>query len=181
MDFLPISDIFQDVGHAIKAGDPRIRRIDVSIPGFLAREDIVPARIPLVPILTAAVASREETASLRLSLEEEIDQFRLEEEEDQGEQIICISDAEDEPDRFSGVHDPILVVACPYSLFEEEEEGMSLNQRKGLRDLLAGRNEGSTSKEVPKSHTPNLPLPPPPPTTNFGLLAIPNLKKKRKK
>ena len=73
LDFLPISDIFQDIGHAIKAGDPRIRRIDVSIPGFLAREDIVPARIPLVPILTAAVASREEIASLRLSLEEEID------------------------------------------------------------------------------------------------------------
>ena len=58
---------------------------------------------------------------------------------------------------------------------------MSLNQRKGLRDLLAGRNQGSISKEVPKSQTPpNLPSPPPPPTTNLSLLPISNLKKKRK-
>ena len=66
----------------IKAGDPRIRRIDISIPGFLAREDIIPNGIPLVPILPAVVAPREETTSSRLSLEEEIDQFHFEEEED---------------------------------------------------------------------------------------------------
>ena len=53
-----------------------------------------------------------------------------------------------------------------------------MNQRKGLRDLLAGRNKGSTSKEVPKSQTP--PNLPPLPTTDLSLLLIPNLKKKRK-
>ena len=58
---------------------------------------------------------------------------------------------------------------------------MALNQRKGLRDLLAGRNKGSTSKEVPKFQTPpNLPPSPPPPTIDLDLLLIPNLKKKRK-
>ena len=36
LDFKPLSDNFQDVGHAIRAGDPWLRRIDVSIPGFLA-------------------------------------------------------------------------------------------------------------------------------------------------
>ena len=78
----------------------------------------MPAGIPLVPILPAAVAPREETASSGLSLEEEIDQFRLKEEEDQGEQIIPISDAKDETDRFSGAHDPILVVTRPDSSSE---------------------------------------------------------------
>ena len=69
----------------IRAGDPRLCRIDVSILGFLARKDIVPVGIPFVPILPAAVAPREETASSRLSFEEEIDKFHLEEKEDQGD------------------------------------------------------------------------------------------------
>ena len=60
-------------------------------------------------------------------------------------------DAKDEPDKLSGVQAPILVVARLDSSSEAEEEEMALNQRKGLRDLLAGRNKGSISKEVPKS------------------------------
>ena len=56
---------------------------------------------------------------------------------------------------------------------------MALNLRKGLRDLMARRNKGLSSKEVPKSQDPaNLSPPPPPPTTTLGLLPIPNLKKK---
>ena len=35
LGFEPISNNFQEVGHAIRAGDLRLRRIDVSIPGFL--------------------------------------------------------------------------------------------------------------------------------------------------
>ena len=73
------------MGHAIRAGDPRLYRIDVSILGFLARKDIVPVGIPFVPILLAAVAPREEIASSRLSFKEEIDKFHLEEKEDQGD------------------------------------------------------------------------------------------------
>ena len=41
LDFQPLSDKFQDVGHAIKASDPRLAWIDVSVLRFLAREDIV--------------------------------------------------------------------------------------------------------------------------------------------
>ena len=64
---------------------------------------------------------------------------------------------------------------------EKEKEEMALNPRKGLRDLMARRNKGSSSKEVPKSQVPaNLPLPPLPPTTTLGQLLIPILKKKRK-
>ena len=136
----------------IKAGDPKLCRIDVSILEFLAHEDIVPTGIPLVPTLPAvAVVPREETASSCQSLEKEIDKFHLEEKEDQGAQVIPISDTEDEPNKHSGVHALILVVARSNSSSEEEEGGMALNQRKGLKDLMVGRNKRSTSKEIPKS------------------------------
>ena len=41
LDFEPISRVFQEIG-AIRVGDPRIHRIDVSKPTFLAREDLPP-------------------------------------------------------------------------------------------------------------------------------------------
>ena len=37
LDFKPLSDKFQDMGHAIRAGDPWLARIDVSVPEFLAQ------------------------------------------------------------------------------------------------------------------------------------------------
>lgn len=50
LDFEPISKVFQEVGHAIRAGDPRIHRIDVSKPDFLASEDLPPVRLPVQQI-----------------------------------------------------------------------------------------------------------------------------------
>ena len=41
LDFEPLSNIFQDTSQAIRAGDPRLARIDVSVPGFLAQEEEV--------------------------------------------------------------------------------------------------------------------------------------------
>ena len=135
----------------------------------------------VLPEAAAAAAPREEIASSRLTLEEEIDKFHLEKEETQRAQIVHISDAEDEPNRHSGVHTPTLVIARTNSTFEEKEEEMALNQgNKSLRDLMVARNKGSTSQKVPKSQVP--PTLPPPPSrlpTNLGLHAIPNLKKKR--
>ena len=46
-DFQPISEIYQDVGNAIRAGDPRLARIDVSRPSFLARDDLPLIALPL--------------------------------------------------------------------------------------------------------------------------------------
>ena len=43
--------------------------------------------------------------------------------------------------------------------------------------MLASRNKGGSSKEAPKTQPPAIPAPPPP--TNLGLLAMPNLKKRR--
>ena len=108
----------------------------------------------------AVVAPKEEIASSRSSLEEEIDKFHFEEEETQRAQIVHISDAKEEIDRHSGVHASILVIAHPDSTFKEEEDEMALNWgNKSLRDLMAVRNKGSTSQEVPKSQVPpTLPL-----------------------
>ena len=89
LDIEPISRVFQEIGHAIRAGDSRINRIDISKPDFLARKDLPPVRLPvqqiphplIIPLqqapLEAPVAAEEEIASSRLSLEEEIDQFHF--------------------------------------------------------------------------------------------------------
>ena len=89
LDFESISRVFQEIGHAIRAGDSRIHRIDVYKPDFLARENLPPVRLPvqqippplIIPLqqvpLEASVVAEEEIASSRLSLEEEIDQFRF--------------------------------------------------------------------------------------------------------
>ena len=69
----------------LRAGDPRINRINVSKPTFLAKEDFPPVRllvqqipsqlvVPLqqVPLEAFVAIAEEEIASSRLSLEEEI-------------------------------------------------------------------------------------------------------------
>ena len=86
-----------------------------------------------------------------MSLEAEIYQFYLgDEEKKQEEQVVKVPNFEDELNRVSGLHPSGLEVVHPDDSLEDEEEKMALNQRKGLRDLMAGRNKGSSFKEVPK-------------------------------
>ena len=47
LDFELISKVFQEIRYAIRAGDPRINCIDVSKPDFLAREDLLPVKLPI--------------------------------------------------------------------------------------------------------------------------------------
>ena len=90
-----------------------------------------------------------------------------------------LSDSETESDKFSTVHPSKIVVAQVTTSSEEEEEGMDLKQRTGLRGLMANRNKGSTLKEIPKTQVPpNLP-PPPPLPIDHGLHANLNLRRKR--
>ena len=73
-----------------------------------------------------------------------------------------LSDYEHESDSFFVAHSPRLIVAWVDISSEVEEEGMDLKPRTSLKGLLANRNKGLTSKEVPKTQVPpNLPLPPP--------------------
>ena len=182
LDFEPILEIYQEIGHDIRASDPWLARIDVSHPNFLAQEDLPPVIVPLQQVLPKVAATpREEIASSCSSLEEEINKFHFEENETQGVIVVHISDAKDELDRHLGVHASILMVSHPDSTSEKKEDEMALNRgNKGLRKLMATRNKWSTSKEAPKSQVPPiLPPPPPLPPTDLGLHAIPNLKEKR--
>ena len=122
LDFEPISEIYQDIGNSIGAGDPQMAQIDVSWPSFLARDDLPPIVLPLqqnLPlvvqlvheVLPEATMLEEEIAFSRLSLEEEIEKFHFEEEENPGALIVSISNAEDETDRHLSVHAPTLVIA----------------------------------------------------------------------
>ena len=95
--------------------------------------------------------------------------------------LVKISNSEGELDRSSITSSLQLIIAKVDSSFEEED-AMALNLWKAMRDIIAGRNKGSSSKEASKSQLPlTLPTPPPPLVTTVGLLPIPNLKKKRKK
>ena len=116
LDFEPISRTFQEIGHAIRVGDPRINRIDISKPDFLARDDLPPVRLPIqqippplvIPLqqvpLEAPVAVEEEIASFRLSLEEEIDQFHFVEDVGSSEKPVDISNSETESINLSSIH-----------------------------------------------------------------------------
>ena len=46
LGYEPLSCAFQDVGHSIRAGSPRLARIDVSKTRFLARDDLRPVVLP---------------------------------------------------------------------------------------------------------------------------------------
>ena len=84
------------------------------------------------------VVPRKETASSRLSLEVEIDQFHFEKDKkERADPIIQLPDSEDELDRHSAAHSPRLIVACVDPSSNEDEE-MEINPRKGLNCLLAG-------------------------------------------
>ena len=92
LGYQPLSRAFQDIGHAIRVGYPRLARIDVSKPKFLARQDLKPvvlpgvqnpppvAQLPPLDNLEVTAQPEEEVESSRLSLEEEIDEFYFEED-----------------------------------------------------------------------------------------------------
>ena len=133
--------------------------------------------IPLQQIpLEASVAVEEEIASSWLSLEEEIDQFRFAEDVGPFEKPVDISDSETESVDISSVHPRQLIITQIDSESEEKEDQMDQKKRPGLRGLLA-RNKGGSSKEALKTQPPEIPVPPP--LTDFGLLPMPNLKKRR--
>ena len=116
LDFEPISRVFQEIGHAIRAGDPRINCIDVSKSDFLARESLPPVRLPIqqipppliIPLqqvpLEASVVAEKEIASSWLSLEEKIDQFRFEKDVGPSEKPVDILDSETKSVNLSSSH-----------------------------------------------------------------------------
>ena len=113
---------------------------------------------------------------MQLSFEAEIDQFHLEDEEGVAERPVELLDSETELDRLSVAHLLDLTATIVGTNSEEKEEE---EEEEGM-DLMASRNKGSTSKEVPKAQVPtNLPPLPPQLLADLGLKVNPNLRKKR--
>ena len=129
-----------------------------------------------VPLEAFVAIAEEEIASSRLSLEEEIDQFRFVKDVGPSEKPVDISDFETDSVDISSIHPRQLVITQIDSESEEEEDQMDQKKRPGLRGLLA-KNKGRSSKEAPKTQPPEIPIPPPP--IDLGLQAMPNLKKRR--
>ena len=148
-----MSRVFLDVGQSIRDGSPRLARIDVSKPRFLARRDL---RLVVLPVLQnpqpaaqpppqdnlrATALFEEVTESSRLSLEKEIDEFYFEEDIPKAP-LIKLSDAEGEPDRNSVIGAPPFVIACSDDSSDEEVDNMASNKGKSLRELMATRGKG---------------------------------------
>ena len=110
----------------------------------------------------ALVVAEEEIASSRLSLEDEIDQFRFVEDVEPSEKPVHISNSETKSVNIYSVHPKQLIITQIDSEFEEEEEQMDQKKRPGLKGLLSSRNKGGSSKEAPKTQPPVIPPPPPP-------------------
>ena len=193
LGYQPLSSSFQAVGHAIRAGSPRLARIDVSRDGFLAERDLPPVvlhdvRNPylaeqLPPPNEPGVAAQfeEEAESSRLSLEEEIDEFYFEEEVQQSP-LVEFSDPEGERDRHSAVGAPSLVI-CSDDTSDEETEPMA-GKGKSLKELLGSRgkgqsSKGQSSKGPPPPQAKALPPVVPQGTSEPGLKVNLDLKKKR--
>ena len=125
LDYEPLSRIFQDAGQAIKTGDPQLKWIDVSKPGFLAQGDLPPVQLPIQRLPQEVIAPREGTNSAHLSLSAEIDQFRLEDEGEASGRPIILSESKADIDRLLAANTSSLVVT--QIDFESEEEEMALN------------------------------------------------------
>jgi len=118
LGYEPLSHIYLGAGQALRTGNPRLARINVSKPGFLARRDLLPVvlpaqpnpspfAIPLQQVPPIAVQVAEGIASSsHLSLEEEIDKFQFAEKERTPEMLVEILGSEIESDRLSTAHRP---------------------------------------------------------------------------
>ena len=90
--------------YELRAGDPRLARIDISKLGFLSRRDLLPIELPIQHAPREVAALREETAFTPLSFGAEINQFRLEEEAEAPKRSVELLNSEATLDRFSVSH-----------------------------------------------------------------------------
>ena len=160
-------------------------RIDVSRPNFLAPYDLspvdhpIPQGIPLavqplqqVPLVEAIIGEGTTSSS---SLEQEIDEFKFEEE------TILISEVEEGVDEHSCVQTPAQVVIYITNT-SDEEEAMAPKTGPSLKELMKNRNKATSPQDKNKSRPPaNAPPPPPPPQVpaDLGLKPNPDLRRKR--
>ena len=79
-----------------------------------------------------------------------MDQFHFEGKKGAPERPVQLSDSEIESDRLSAAFQPKLVVAC-VDTSSEEKGGMDSKRRPSLKGLIANKNKGGTTKDVPRT------------------------------
>ena len=179
LNYEPLSRALVDAGQTIRVGSPRLARIDVSIPGFLAQRDLPPVQLPAQRALLAAIVLGEGVDSSHSFLEDQIDQFHFAKEGEVSARPIELSDSDLDLDRASAAPNLGLVIAQVDTSQEIKEEGMDLKPKSGLRGLLSNKNKGQSSRDAPKEQATSKLPPPPPSTTDPVLQPLPNLRRKR--
>ena len=111
LDYKPLLRTLVDAGQAIRAGSPRLARIDVSKPGFLARKDLPPVQLPAQRALPKAVVPGEGADSSHSSLEDQIDQFCFAKEGKVSARPVELLDSDSDIDRTSVAPTLGLVIA----------------------------------------------------------------------
>ena len=111
LDYEPLSRALVDAGQAIRAGSPRLARIDVSKPSFLAGRDLPPVQLPAQRVLPAVVVPREGANSSYSSLEDQIDQFHFAKKGEVSARLVELSDSNSDIDRASATPNLGLVIA----------------------------------------------------------------------
>ena len=119
-----------------------------------------------------AQAVAEEGAASSSSLKEAIDRFQFEEE------IIVISDAEEDADKYSCVHTPPPIITYVGDSSDNKEEEMALKTGPSLRELMNGRNKAPSLQDKSKSKPLVNPPPPPQLPADLGLKPSPDLRRK---
>ena len=122
LDYVPLTRALVEPSQAIRAGSPRLARIDVSVPGFLASRDLPPVQLPSQRAFPAVVIPEEEAGSSHLSLEDQIDQFYFAEEGEVSARIVELSDSDSDLDHALATPDLGLVTAQVGTSQEPEEE-----------------------------------------------------------
>ena len=119
---MPLTHALVEPGQAIRASSPRLARIDVSVPGFLASRDLPPVQLPAQRAFPTVVIPEEEADSSHSSLEDQIDQFHFAEEGKVSARIIELSDSDSDLDHTSAAPDLGLATAQVGTSQEPEEE-----------------------------------------------------------
>ena len=111
MDYKPLLRALVDAGQANRVGSPRLARIDVSIPCFLAQRDLPPVQLPAQRVLPEVVVPGEGTDSSHSSLEDQIDQFCFAKEGKVSARPVELLDSDSDIDRTSVAPTLGLVIA----------------------------------------------------------------------
>ena len=164
LDYIPISKGFQAPKCVIKAKDPYLQRISIAAPGFLITGPIpegtlstssIPEGIPKVALPPQHTA--EEGTSSHPSIIKE---------EEEKEEVVKVSDFEDEFDIFNQILSPeaspgdlgfpSLAQSSPHqeAASTSNEMGIQRKQRSTLQELLESQPGGKASRKVAQTRLP---------------------------